>query len=182
MEFMYCIPDLEVFIDKTIKKCLLEYDLDANDTEAVLDDMEKAWPKSPPKSPEKNATNDCNGNAEKGRGGLDKFGASQIPETTVSNKSEEAILTKDHQSVLADNSSESERLQGTPNRLVKSPPGGGDCSRSDTSSPDAGDGKLQKQKVSHTSSAHFLYFLNILFTAFHYSHRFQSKLIFLRKA
>ncbi|XP_059168331.1 uncharacterized protein LOC131950267 [Physella acuta] len=65
MEFMYCIPDLEVFIDKTIKKCLLEYDLDANDTEAVLDDMEKAWPKTPPRNSEKQVLKDCNDNTEK---------------------------------------------------------------------------------------------------------------------
>lgn len=76
MEFMYCIPDLEVFIDKTIKKCLLEYDLDSKDTEALLDDLEKTWPDSPNQKArplDKTALKDCNDNTtttkyDKGRG------------------------------------------------------------------------------------------------------------------
>ncbi|GFR78359.1 LOW QUALITY PROTEIN: hypothetical protein ElyMa_005847300 [Elysia marginata] len=37
------VLDLGFFIDRTIKQCL-EYDLDVSDTDAVLEDMAKAWP------------------------------------------------------------------------------------------------------------------------------------------
>ena len=37
------VADLGFFIDRTIKQCL-EYDLDLNDTDAVLEDMAKEWP------------------------------------------------------------------------------------------------------------------------------------------
>lgn len=39
------VPDLGFFIDRTIKQCL-EYDLDVSDTDAVLEDMARAWPAS----------------------------------------------------------------------------------------------------------------------------------------
>ncbi|GFN77573.1 hypothetical protein PoB_000407900 [Plakobranchus ocellatus] len=44
MELDCRVPDLGMFIDRTIKQCLLKYDLDVSDTEAMLDDMVKASP------------------------------------------------------------------------------------------------------------------------------------------
>lgn len=157
MEFMYCIPDLEVFIDKTIKKCLLEYDLDANDTEAVLDDMEKAWPKSPLRPNEKHFLKDCNDNTERATNSRPASVANQFQEapplvTTVSN-----VIQKDSNTDLP-----VDRAGGTPEAGLSKKVEPADLVsngnkyehvtiegyRSDTSSPDVGDRKLQTPRVS----------------------------------
>ncbi|CAL1536814.1 unnamed protein product [Lymnaea stagnalis] len=163
MEFMYCIPDLEVFIDKTIKKCLLEYDLDANDTEAVLDDMEKAWPKTPPRNSEKQVLKDCNDNTEKG------WSQKQSSATNVSSdvgvvpdksgaKVEEALLEKVKASDVS-NTAEKNRpkeaefqMNGATNEKKISEAGGGESDRSGCSSPDVTEGKFTTKRHAKLKS------------------------------
>uniref|UniRef100_A0A0B7AAZ8 Uncharacterized protein n=1 Tax=Arion vulgaris TaxID=1028688 RepID=A0A0B7AAZ8_9EUPU len=149
MEFMYCIPDLEVFIDKTIKKCLLEYDLDANDTEAVLDDMEKAWPKSPPRPPEKQVLKDCNDNTENGPG--DRHPVQESFDKSPLKSSGLPMLHNVNK--LTDRPCSNEDfLEQLPNEKSRPMSGGGDSYRSETSSPDDSEDKPQIVKHSKPKS------------------------------
>ncbi|CAG5130124.1 unnamed protein product [Candidula unifasciata] len=153
MEFMYCIPDLEVFIDKTIKKCLLEYDLDANDTEAVLDDMEKAWPKSPPRPTERHSLKDCNDNTEKATNSRPGSVANHFQGTPPLEMAVNSTVLRE-----GNTDHTTEQTEGTPEaELSKKVEPANVASngnkylehltmesyRSDTSSPDVGDKKLQ---------------------------------------
>ncbi|KAK6978356.1 hypothetical protein BgiMline_019281 [Biomphalaria glabrata] len=172
MEFMYCIPDLELFIDKTIKKCLLEYDLDANDTEAVLDDMEKAWPRTPPRDSEKDAVKDCNDNTEVSRrrsqasppggSGMSPSG-SGLPDTAqraASGKKPQSKVAPEaagpdapsNDTSMARPEDGAEKVIGSTNGKRVCDIGGVESDRSNSSSPDVTDGKVSTNKHTKLKS------------------------------